>query len=89
MSFRRAPDAAMDAPHLMLPWARLALAAAVRAQAKKASAKTKMAAKKKSSRSPVKKRLAKLRSLGGLELFLVSAVVAKAKDKTLLFLRPR
>ena len=58
MSFRRAPDAAMDAPHLMLPWARLALAAAVRAQAKKASAKTKMAAKKKSSRSPVKKRLA-------------------------------
>ena len=37
MNYRRAPDDAMDAPHLMLPWARLALAAAVRASAQKAT----------------------------------------------------
>ena len=35
MRYRRAPGEAMDAPHLMLPWARLALQAAVRAQAVK------------------------------------------------------
>lgn len=58
MSYRRAPDATMDAPHLMLPWARLALTAAVRAQAKKAPAKNKTVAKKKSSRPLAKKRLA-------------------------------
>ncbi len=56
MNYRRAPDEAMDAPHLMLPWARLALAAAVRAQAKKAPAKNKAAAKKKSSRPAISKR---------------------------------
>lgn len=50
MNYRRAPDDAMDAPHLMLPWARLALAAAVRAKANKAPVKNKSAAKKKSSR---------------------------------------
>ena len=52
MSYRRAPGDAMDAPHLMLPWARLALQAALRAQAVKAKAapKTKPAAQKKSSR---------------------------------------
>lgn len=31
----RAPDEAFDAPHLMLPWARLGLAAALRARAAK------------------------------------------------------
>jgi DNA transformation protein len=33
MSFWRAPGEALDAPHLMQPWARLALAAALRARA--------------------------------------------------------
>jgi len=37
MSYYRAPDEAMDSPALMLPWARSALAAALRAQAQKAS----------------------------------------------------
>jgi DNA transformation protein len=32
MSFWRAPGEALDAPHLMQPWARLALAAALRAR---------------------------------------------------------
>lgn len=36
MSYRRAPGEAMDAPHLMQPWARRALEAAVRARAAKA-----------------------------------------------------
>jgi len=35
MSFWRAPGEALDAPHLMQPWARLALAAALRARAGK------------------------------------------------------
>ena len=56
MAYYHAPEDAMDAPHLMLPWARLALAAAVRAQAKKSPTKTKTAAKKKSSRPLAKKR---------------------------------
>ena len=64
--YRRAPDEAMDAPHLMRPWARLALETAVRAQStkaaksvlkptskKKASKKT---AAKKSTRPSTKKR---------------------------------
>ncbi len=59
MSYRRAPDEAMDAPHLMLPWARRALEAALRARAAnavlkksaaKAAPKSKPAAKVKSSR---------------------------------------
>ena len=54
MNYRRAPDDAMDAPHLMLPWARLALAAAVRAHAQKATAKNKATAKKKSSRPAIR-----------------------------------
>jgi DNA transformation protein and related proteins len=37
MNYRRAPGEAMDAPHLMLPWARRALEAAVRARAAKAA----------------------------------------------------
>lgn len=56
MSYRRAPDEAMDAPHLMLPWALLALGAALRAHAAKDSTKRKAAAKKKSSRPAAKKR---------------------------------
>ena len=35
MKYRRAPEEAMDAPHLMLPWARLAFQAALRAAAEK------------------------------------------------------
>lgn len=61
MGYRRAPGDAMDAPHLMLPWARLALQAALRAQAvkaAKAAPKTKPAAKKPSSRPARKKRSA-------------------------------
>ena len=48
MNYRRAPEEAMDAPHLMRPWARLALQAAVRAQAgkTKSTSKMKSAAKK-------------------------------------------
>ena len=48
MKYRRAPEEAMDAPHLMRPWARLALQAAVRAQAgkTKSTSKMKSAAKK-------------------------------------------
>jgi DNA transformation protein and related proteins len=49
-SYRRAPDDAMDAPHLMLPWAQRALAAALRARTLKSKPKNKPAAKKKSSR---------------------------------------
>lgn len=48
LNYRRAPEAAMDAPHLMLPWARRALEAALRARATKAVPKRKPAAKKKS-----------------------------------------
>ena len=50
MSYRRVPDDAMDAPHLMLPWTRRALEAALRARAVKTTTKKKPAAKKKSSR---------------------------------------
>jgi DNA transformation protein len=35
LNFYRAPDQAMDTPHLMLPWARSALAAALRFRAGK------------------------------------------------------
>jgi DNA transformation protein len=38
LNFYRAPDEALDAPHLMLPWARSALAAALRARALKPAA---------------------------------------------------
>lgn len=36
LGFFRAPDEAMDAPHLMAPWGRSALAAALRARARPA-----------------------------------------------------
>ncbi len=55
MNYRRAPGAAMDAPHLMLPWVRRALEAAVRARAMKSTPKNKPAAKKTSSRPAGKK----------------------------------
>ena len=35
LNFHRAPDEALDAPHLMKPWARIALAAALRSRAAK------------------------------------------------------
>jgi DNA transformation protein len=35
LNFYRAPEDAMDAPHLMLPWAKGAVAAALRARARK------------------------------------------------------
>ena len=54
MNYRRAPDDAMDAPHLMLPWARRALEATLRAHAKKAASKKKPATKKKSSRPTIR-----------------------------------
>ena len=54
MNYRRAPDAAMDAPHLMLPCARRALEAALREHAKKAASKKKPATKKKSSRPTIR-----------------------------------
>jgi DNA transformation protein len=56
MSYRRAPGEAMDAPHLMRPWARLALEAALRARTHKEMTQKKPAAKKKSSRPAGKKR---------------------------------
>ena len=39
MSFWRAPDEALDAPRMMQPWARLAIAAALRARATAGSKK--------------------------------------------------
>lgn len=46
LNFFRAPEAAMDSPELMLPWARTAYAAALRANAKKqASARSRAEAK--------------------------------------------
>jgi len=35
LNFYRAPEEAMDSPHLMLPWARTALSAGLRAQIRK------------------------------------------------------
>jgi len=67
MNYRRAPDEAMDAPHLMLPWARRAVEAALRSRAAKAAQvkadakatpKKKPAAKAKPSRPAGKRRLA-------------------------------
>ena len=56
LNYRHAPDEAMDAPHLMLPWARRALEAALRSRAAKAAPKKKTSAKKNSSRPPQKQR---------------------------------
>jgi DNA transformation protein len=68
MGYRRAPDDAMDAPHLMLPWARRAIEAALRARVantarvkapQKMVHKTNTTAKAKPSRPIVRKRRAK------------------------------
>jgi|SRR5262245_21914683 len=40
LNFYRAPEDAMDAPHLMLPWARSALATALRARKSRGSSKS-------------------------------------------------
>ena len=68
LSFFRAPEDAMESPELMLPWARTAYAAALRANAKKqvagqAQAARKIAQAEKPARAaksarPVKKRAA-------------------------------
>ena len=55
LNFYRAPEDAMDAPHLMLPWGRNALAAALRARAGKPSPRRppgKEKIKQAGSRSP-------------------------------------
>ena len=55
LNFYRAPEDAMDAPHLMLPWGRSALAAALRARAGKPSPRRppgKEKIKQAGSRSP-------------------------------------
>lgn len=57
MSYYRAPGEAMDAPHLMQPWARRALAAALRARAQKDGPQKKKAAKAKPARPLSKKRV--------------------------------
>jgi len=68
MNYRRAPDEAMDAPHLMLPWARRAIEAALRARAvkaarvkstAKATPKKKTTAKAKPSQPLARKRRSK------------------------------
>ena len=50
LAFYHAPGEAMDAPHLMRPWARLALEAAVRARAAKKPSLKKKASKKTAAR---------------------------------------
>ncbi len=55
LNFYRAPEEAMDSSHLMLPWGRSAVAAALRARAGKPSQRPPRASKKLSSagsRSP-------------------------------------
>ena len=51
LNFFQAPGDAMESPELMLPWARTAYAAALRANAKKQAAGLAPAAKKKASRA--------------------------------------
>lgn len=59
MRYRRAPDAAMDATHLMLPLARRALEAALRTHA------TKAAFEKRPAKAASKKKTAAKKSLRG------------------------
>lgn len=71
LNFFRAPDAAMESPELMLPWARTAYAAALRASAKRqvagqvqaarkiAQSEAKQALRGATSVAPAKKRSAK------------------------------
>lgn len=58
MSYYRAPGEAMDAPHLMQPWARRALDAALRARALKVAATQSTPAKAKPETAKKPKRLA-------------------------------
>lgn len=55
LSFFRAPEDAMESPELMLPWARSAYAAALRANAKKLVAGQVQAARKTAQPKPAKK----------------------------------
>lgn len=56
LGFFRAPEDAMDSPELMLPWARSAYAAALRANAKKlAAAQARAARKIAQAEAPAKK----------------------------------
>jgi len=61
MSYYRAPGEAMDAPHLMQPWARRALDAALRARALKASTKAAPAETKPETAKKPKRLAAKAR----------------------------
>jgi DNA transformation protein len=54
-SYWSAPEAAMESPAEMRPWARLALAAAVAARAKKAPARKSTAKKAPAKKAPAKK----------------------------------
>lgn len=58
LGFFRAPEDAMESPELMLPWARTAYAAALRANAKKQVAGQAQAARKIAQQAPAKKALA-------------------------------
>ena len=57
LNFFRAPEDAMESPELMLPWARTAYAAALRANAKKQAAGLAKAAVKPARPSSIKKPL--------------------------------
>ena len=59
LNFFRAPDDAMESPELMLPWARSAYAAALRANAKKQAAGQAQAARKIGRRKAAGKNAAK------------------------------
>jgi DNA transformation protein and related proteins len=63
MSYFRAPEEALDAPHAMLPWARLALAAALRKSAGKAKGNKRAAAKVSSKEGTARPKKPKPRSL--------------------------
>lgn len=56
LGFFRAPEDAMESPELMLPWARTAYAAALRANAKKQVAGQAQAARKIAQQAPAKKK---------------------------------
>ena len=56
MSYFRAPDECFDAPHAMLPWARAALAAALRKAAAKPTRKKQPAPKPRSLGKPARGR---------------------------------
>jgi DNA transformation protein and related proteins len=55
LNFFRAPEDAMESPELMLPWARTAYAAALRANAKKQVAGQAQAARKIARQAPARK----------------------------------